>query len=56
VGEGHTVRLNIIDLPGKTHVEVTAAALAGAHADVFVCAFPRFVASTLPRGFGESLA
>jgi hypothetical protein len=56
VGEGHTVRLNIIDLPGKPHVEVTAAALAGAHADVFVCAFPRFVASVLPRGFGEGVA
>lgn len=56
VGEGHTVRLNIIDLTGKPHVEVTAAAIVGAHADVFACAFPRFVAATLPRGFGEGLA
>jgi len=53
VGEGRTVRLTIIDLPGKAHVEVTAAALAGAHAEVFTCAFPRFVAATLPRGFAE---
>ena len=53
VGEGHIVRLNVIDLTGKAHVEVTAAALAGAHAAVFACAFPRFVASALPRGFDE---
>jgi hypothetical protein len=53
VGEGHTVRLNVIDLTGKAHVEVTAAALAGAHAAVFTCAFPRFVAAALPRGFAE---
>jgi hypothetical protein len=51
VGEG-TVRLNH-RLDGKAHVEVTAAALAGAHAAVFACAFPRFVASALPRGFDE---
>jgi hypothetical protein len=53
VSEGHTVRLAVIDLPGKAHVEVTAAALAGAHAVVFGSAFPRFVAATLPRGFAE---
>jgi hypothetical protein len=47
------VRLNVVDLPGKAHVEVTAAVLAGAHAAVFACAFPRFVAATLPRGFAE---
>jgi hypothetical protein len=55
VGQGHTVRLNIIDLAGKAHVEVTAAALAGARAHVFTCAFPRFVASSLPLGFAEGL-
>jgi hypothetical protein len=53
IGEGHTVRLNVIDLAGKAHVEVTAAALAGAHATVFTCAFPRFVGATLPLGFDE---
>lgn len=53
MGEDTTVRLNVIDLPGKAHVEVTAAVLAGAHAAVFGTAFPRFVAATLPRGFAE---
>jgi hypothetical protein len=53
VGDGNTVRLSVVDLPGKAHVEVTAAVLAGAHAAVFACAFPRFVAATLPRGFAE---
>jgi hypothetical protein len=52
-GEGHTVRLNIIDLAGKAHVEVTAAVLAGAHAQVFTCMFPRFVAASLLLGFDE---
>lgn len=55
VGEGHTVRLGIVDLAGKAHVEVTAAALAGDHAQVFTCAFPRFVAASLPPGFVEGL-
>jgi hypothetical protein len=55
VGEGHTVRLNIIDLAGKAHVEVTAAALAGPRAAVFSSAFPHFVAAALASGFGEGL-
>ena len=53
VGQDTTVRLNVIDLTGKAHVEVTAAVLTGGHAAVFSCAFPRFVGSALPSGFVE---
>lgn len=47
------VKLAVLDLPGKSHVEVTAT-VAAARVRVLTCAFPQFVPATLPRGFGET--
>ena len=47
------VRLAVLQLPGKAHVEVTAV-VAGPHGHrVLACAFPQFVASRLAGGFAE---
>jgi hypothetical protein len=48
------VKLAVLDLRGKSHVEVTATVAAAARVRVLACAFPQFVPSTLPRGFGET--
>src|SRR5262245_24330435 len=54
--EADDVKLSVVDLAGKSHVEVTAVAR---HPDgssrVFVRAFPRFAPGTLARGFAEAL-
>jgi len=48
------VKLAVIDLPGKSEVEVTATALGRVGARVFRCAFPRYLPGTLVRGFAEA--
>ena len=53
VAGGRVVRLSVVDLVGKPHVEVMAAALLPARAAVFGVEFPRVVAATLDGGFGE---
>lgn len=53
VAGGRVVRLSVVDLAGKPHVEVMAAALLPARAEVFGVEFPRVVTETLDGGFGE---
>jgi hypothetical protein len=53
--EGNLVKLAVIDLPGKSHVEVTATALRKRRSRVFGCAFPRHAPGTLAAGFSETL-
>lgn len=50
---GSPVRLAVLALPGKTHVEVTAVVTADRGHRVFACSFPQFVAARLSGGFSE---
>jgi hypothetical protein len=50
-----TVKLVVVDLPGKSHVEVTATVRRGRGAVVLACAFPRHRPGTLAAGFVEGL-
>lgn len=56
VSQGHRIRLAVVDLCGKPHVEVTAAALLPERARVFSVAFPRVLTEPLARGFTEGIA
>lgn len=47
------VKLAVLDLPGKSHVEVTATVHVGHASRVLRCAFPRHAAGTLAFGFAE---
>jgi hypothetical protein len=49
------LKLAVIDLPGKTHVEVTACVRRGRGVRVLGAAFARHAPGTLARGFAESL-
>jgi hypothetical protein len=54
--QGRDVKLAVIDLPGKSHVEVTATVLVGRGGSrVLGCSFPRHARGTLARGFAETL-
>jgi len=54
--EADDVKLAVVDLVGKSHVEVTAVARRpDGSSRVFVRAFPRFAPGTLARGFAEAL-
>ena len=48
-----TVKLSVVDLPGKSHVELTATVAAGRGSSVLRCAFPRHADGTLASGFSE---
>jgi hypothetical protein len=48
------VKLAVVDLRGKSEVEVTATALSAERAQVFRCAFPRHAPGTLAGGFAEA--
>lgn len=52
--EGPSLKLTVIDLPGKSHVEVTATVLVGSGSRVLGTAFPRHVPGTLGGGFAEA--
>jgi hypothetical protein len=49
------VKLTVIDLVGKTHVEVTACVPRAGGVRVVRVAFPRHVPGTLAAGFAESV-
>ena len=49
------VKLAVLDLSGKSHVEVTATVRLGRGAVVLACAFPRHLPGTLAGGFVEGL-
>jgi hypothetical protein len=51
--ERSPVKLAVLDLVGKSHVEVTATVLRGTTSSVFSCAFPCSDPSTLAGGFAE---
>lgn len=50
-----TLKVAVIALRGKSHVEVTATVPAGRGARVSSCAFPLFVPGALAGGFAEAL-
>jgi hypothetical protein len=54
-GEPGMVKLVVLALTGKSHVEVTATVPVPSGARVFAIAFPRFVPATLARGFAEGV-
>jgi hypothetical protein len=56
VATGGTLKLTVLALPGKSHVEVTAAVRTAERARVLKRAFARHVEGTLERGFPETLA
>ncbi len=53
--QAREVKLAVVDLSGKSHVEVTATVTSGRGARVLACAFPRHVPGSLSRGFAEAL-
>ena len=53
--EGTWLKLTVIDLPGKSHVEVTATVPVARGSRVLAAAFPRHVPGTLAGGFAEAL-
>ena len=53
--EGASVKLTVIGLLGKSHVEVTATIPVGRGSRVLACAFPRHAPGSLGRGFAEAL-
>ena len=48
--EGPRIRLTLVSLPGKSHVEVTAAFAVGRGTRVLSCAFPRHDPAALAAG------
>lgn len=50
------VRLAVVEVRGKSHVEVTAVVAQGARWRVLARAFPQFVPAALPGGFNEHAA
>jgi hypothetical protein len=53
---GPGMKLAVVDLPGKSHVEVIATVTTAGGTRVLSRAFPRYVASTLAGGFAEGTA
>jgi len=56
LGERGTLRLAVVDLPGKPHVEVLAVVRRAGHGVVLGRTFPRQLAAPLAGGFLEGLA
>jgi len=54
--ERSPVKLAVLDLVGKSHVEVTATVLRGRTSHVLSCAFPCSDVATLGGGFAEHAA
>ena len=52
---GKSMKLGVVDLKGKSHVEVIATVMTAQGTRVLGCAFPRHVASTLAGGFVEGV-
>ncbi len=52
---GKAMKLAVVDLKGKSHVEVIATVTTAQGTRVLGCAFPRHVASTLAGGFVEGI-
>ena len=52
---GKSMKLAVVDLRGKSHVEVIATVTTAGGTRVLGCAFPRHVASTLAGGFVEGV-
>ena len=50
------VKLAVLNLPGKSHVEVTAAFPCTRGARVLSCAFPQHDPAALPAGFAEHVS
>ena len=50
---GGRLKLAVLDLPGKSHVEVTVSFAAGRRTRVLSCAFPRHDPDALGSGFAE---
>ena len=50
---GPSIRLAVLDQPGKSHVEVMAAFAVAHRTRVLSCAFPRHDPRSLPGGFAE---
>lgn len=50
---GPSIHLALLDQPGKSHVEVTAAFAVAHRTRVLSCAFPRHDPRSLPGGFAE---
>jgi hypothetical protein len=53
---GPGVKLAVVDLPGKSHVEVIATVTTATGTRVFSCAFARHASGTLAGGFAEGTA
>ena len=53
--ERGAIKLAVLDLVGKSHVEVTAAVAVGRGTRVLRLAFPRHAAGTLGGGFAEGI-
>ena len=52
-GQGGRLKVTVVDLPGKSHVEVTAVVTGGRGGRVHSRAFPRCVPGSLGLGFAE---
>jgi len=52
---GGPIKLSVLDLLGKSHVEVTATVSSGRSTRVLACSFPRHAAGMLGQGFAETL-
>ena len=52
--DGGTVKLSVVDLAGKSHVEVTATVATRGGSRVLRCAFARHAHGTLAGGFAET--
>jgi hypothetical protein len=52
---GPAMKLAVVDLKGKSHVEVIATVTTAGGTRVMGCDFPRHVASTLTGGFAEGV-
>jgi hypothetical protein len=48
------VKLSVLDLPGKSHVEVTATVAGKDRWQILACDFPHHDPATLPAGFRET--
>src|SRR5215475_8676965 len=53
--DGRAIKLSVLDLLGKSHVEVTATVSSGRSTRVLACSFPRHAAGMLGQGFAETL-
>lgn len=55
VAEPGKAKLSVLDMLGKSHVEVTIVVPAGRRVRVLCAALPRHSAAALPRGFVEGV-